>query len=142
MLRSIVILSIITLSLHGCEEPFDLNVQEGPSLLVVNGLITDQPGPYEITLTRTSEFSIQSIILFETEAEVIITDDQGNSERLTEVSPGTYRTDSSGIRGVIGRSYSLSITTLDGEEYESQPDVLTAVTDIDSLYYELITKPE
>jgi hypothetical protein len=47
---------------------------------------------------------------------VIITDDAGNSDVLTETIPGTYQT--STLQGVSGRTYHLNIVT-EGTTYEA-----------------------
>ncbi len=66
---------------------------------------------------------------------VVITDDLGSTTILEERYPGDYRTDSLQFRGVIGRTYTLSIETSDGKHYESEHCMMYAVPEIDSLYY-------
>lgn len=125
-----------------CEEPINLNLDEGIDLLVVDGLITDQPGPYTIKLTRTSVFGTQNQGPFEKDATITIWDDAGNSEILKHSERGEYHTDESGIRGVVGNSYWLTIKTTNGEEYESIPERLIAVPPVDSLYAVFIQEPQ
>ncbi|MBA4053898.1 MAG: hypothetical protein C0490_04225 [Marivirga sp.] len=67
---------------------------------------------------------------------VIIYDNIGSTEELTEVSQGVYLTDPNGIRGVVGRAYTLHIELLDGRIYESIPDTLYASGIIDSVYHD------
>ncbi|QMW06148.1 DUF4249 domain-containing protein [Spirosoma foliorum] len=106
-----------------------------PPALVVEGLITDQPGPYFVKLTRTADYSYKSLNLLETGATVIISDDLGNKETLIEQSPGgNYRTSS--IQGVAGRTYKLTIKTQNGEQYESETEQIKASPPIGRLYYE------
>jgi Domain of unknown function (DUF4249) len=69
---------------------------------------------------------------------VWIKDDQGNSELLTEVEPGVYETSASGIRGVEGRSYHVEITTIDGKQYESEPDLIKPVGEVTGIEYEFV----
>ncbi len=67
----------------------------------------------------------------------MISDDLGNVELLTETYlHGIYKTDPAGIRGVRGRQYKLEIETPDGKHYESAPEILSSVPDIDTIYYE------
>lgn len=111
-------------------------VSIAPSL-IVDGQITDQPGPYTIKLTRTADYSYKSLNLLETGATVTIEDDQGKREVLTEqASGGVYKTSASGIRGVAGRSYKVIIQTKAGLRYESDPELLKAAPPIQKLYYE------
>ena len=103
--------------------------------IVVDGLITDQPGPYTIKLSKS--LAVDALIKNQplSVSSVILRDDIGNSEVLIEVDAGTYQTNSKGIQGVVGRKYSVRIKTNDGMIYESIPDEMRSVGDIDSLYY-------
>ena len=74
---------------------------------------------------------------------VSITDDVGNRFFLNESStPGTYLTDSSIFRGIVGRKYTLHMNTNNATEthytYESLPIEMRAVPPIDSLFYEKV----
>lgn len=104
--------------------------------IVVDGFISDQPGPYTIELTKA--FDIESKTSFKTQISakrVEIFDDQGYSEVLTQIRTGVYQTDPAGIRGEIGRSYKLRIELLDGRVYESIPDQLVESGNIESVYF-------
>ncbi|MFD2933257.1 DUF4249 domain-containing protein [Spirosoma flavum] len=105
--------------------------------LIVEGMITNQPGPYAVKLTRTADYSYKSLNLLETGATVIISDNLGNQETLKESSTGgTYQTNISGIQGIVGRIYKVVIKTKDGNVYESEPEILKAAPAIDNIYYE------
>ena len=65
-------------------------------------------------------------------ATVKISDSDGNSETLAEKSSGSYYTSS--IQGIIGRAYSLTITTKEGWTYQSVPDTLLPVGDFNLRY--------
>lgn len=108
--------------------------------VVVEGYISDEPGPYRILVTKS--FDIESKLSTKvpiTVKELEISDSQGNSEKLTEVSNGVYQTSKGGIRGVIGRAYKLRMKLLDGREYETIPDTLYAGGTVDSIYYSFRT---
>ncbi|QDK80565.1 DUF4249 domain-containing protein [Spirosoma sp. KCTC 42546] len=108
-----------------------------PTSLIVEGQITDQPGPYSVKLTKTADYSYKSLNLLETGATVTISDNLGNQEVLKEQSPGgVYVTSANGIQGVAGRSYKLTIKTKAGKQYESDAEVLQAAPPILKLYYE------
>ena len=123
----------------GCIERVDLGVSEGPKRLVVEGLITDQEGPYRVLLTETAEYE-KGDNKEVTGAIVRISDDIGNSTLLSEVNNGDYR--SIDFKGEIGRTYTLSIETTQGKKYTSTPQLLKAVPEIDSIYYERKEKLE
>ena len=103
--------------------------------VAIEGFISNQPGPYEINVTNS--FDIDSDQATKTPASVkkmTILDDIGNSEILTEHATGNYKTDPSGIRGVIGRVYRLRVELLNGDVFESTPDTLREPGSLDSVY--------
>jgi hypothetical protein len=69
---------------------------------------------------------------------VSVVDNLSNVYLLKETDPGTYVTDPESFRGVIGRIYTLHITSNipDYHFYTSYPMEMTPVPPIDSLYYE------
>ena len=136
---SLTLLVAVTVS---CITPYQPDTVSTETALVVEGQITDQPGPYTIKLTRTADFSYKSLNLLETGATVTISDNLGNQETLKEQSSGgTYQTSATGIKGVSGRSYKLTIQTKAGKRYESDQEVLSAVPPIQNVYYESIYTP-
>src|SRR5262249_45978898 len=72
---------------------------------------------------------------------VLIYDSQGNQEVLTETRKGYYETAPSGLRGVVGRTYTVRIELGDGRTYESLPDTLLPRGSLDSLYRTLVSTP-
>jgi len=108
------------------------------SQLVVDGLITDEPGPYTVNLSLASP--INGFLEFRKKAtakSVMIFDNAGNSELLKELEAGTYQTKEGGIQGVVGREYSIRIEMHDGKIYESIPDRMNPTGRVDSIYYTL-----
>ncbi|GAB3639637.1 DUF4249 domain-containing protein [Spirosoma arcticum] len=135
-LRSLLCLLLFPLLLS-CVTEFQPDTVSLSPALVVEGQITDQPGPYTVRLTRTADYSFKAINLLETGAVVSIEDNLGNRETLREQAPGgTYQTRVGGIQGVVGRSYKLIVQTKSGIRYESAPEVITAAPPIDKLYAE------
>jgi hypothetical protein len=139
MKKSLHILSAMMLFIGACEEPYNLELDNNPNLLVVDGTIHNLPGPYYVSLRYTTSYSFSDssdYSLPATGAKVAISDDQGNIAVLTEWQPGVYRTDSmSTFRGVEGRSYSLEIITDDDQHFTSKPERLLPPVKIDSLYF-------
>mgnify|MGYP001316476617 CR=1 FL=1 len=117
----------------GCKEEILLDSVQNKKALVVDGFITNEPGPYRIRLTYTSNAN-QPEILPVTGCEVIIDDNTGNTEILIEKEPGNYYTSESGIIGIIGNQYKLSIKTPEGKEYTSEFQEMKAAVGIDSIY--------
>lgn len=123
-----------------CVTEFQPDAVSIPPSLIVEGEITDQPGPYMIRLTRTADYSYRSINLLETGATVTISDNLGNQEILQE-NTGVYSTKATGLRGVAGRTYKVTIKTKDGKVYESSPELLKTAPPIQKLYYKYTVEP-
>lgn len=125
--------------LTGCIEQYDLKVDDQEKILVVNGLITDEPGPYTVKLSTTFKYGafFSDIDPSVEGATVSISDETGATETLKEKSTGVYVTDTNGMRGRIGGQYSLKIRLKNGKEYASATETLLAVPAIERLYARL-----
>jgi len=128
----LIILAISTIGMLSCVEEYwpELN-SDYDNLLVVDGKITNEAGPYTIKLSHSSSLSEPSQNPL-SDAIVIISDNEGNSETLSETSSGTYETSITGMQGVIGRMYKLSIST-EGKTYESAFEELLAPVGVESV---------
>jgi hypothetical protein len=102
--RQILLLSIL-LFFNSCITQFIPHTTEDKQLLVVEGLITDQPGVNTIKLSRSSPLGIRNVATPVKGCTVSISDDLGNTFSLTETVPGTYVTDPAIFQGAIGRQY-------------------------------------
>ncbi|MCD6598945.1 MAG: DUF4249 domain-containing protein [Bacteroidales bacterium] len=134
MNKFFLFISILGLTLNTCIDPYVLNLNEYESLLVVDGLITDEPVPYTIKLSRTFQDQ-DTLPTMVSNAEVSVKDDKGNITIFNEEEKGIYRTNPGNLIGKIGKTYTLHIKTNDGLEYESEPCLMTEVPGIDSIYY-------
>ncbi|AQG79464.1 DUF4249 domain-containing protein [Spirosoma montaniterrae] len=135
MKRTFLILSLLVVAISCVTEYQPETIRIAPAL-VVEGQITDQPGPYTVRLTRTGDFSNKGINLLETGAIVSIEDNVGNREALREQSPGVYQTRANGMQGVAGRRYKLTVQTRNGQRFESDAETLTAAPPILNVYTE------
>src|SRR5450432_1173689 len=87
-------IAILFLGLDSCIEPFNLSVKNQEAF-VVDGLITDQVGPYFVKISQTSAIDDQlDIVHWVSGVSASVIDELGNEEKLIEVTPGIYRTDS------------------------------------------------
>lgn len=120
------------LSLSSCIRSFVPNLEKYDELLVVDGYISDGPGPYQIRLSKSSRTQERSQIIPHTGCKVQVQDNLGNLFLLNEKTPGNYETDPS-QQSVAGRTYKLEITTPDGKMYESDPEVLQKGLKIQSI---------
>lgn len=110
--------------------------------LVVDGQITDAPGPYTIKLSRSGK--VQSLSLWTpfSDCTVQVKDNMGNAYDFHEIQPGIYQSDSTAFRGIAGRSYQLSVSTGEGELVESALDELMPGLKIQSIDAELEHKDD
>ncbi len=129
-LRTILIISVC--SLYSCKELYYPEIDPPPGVLSVEGLITDQPGPYYVRLSRSSVFFSDSVPGPVNDANVYVTDSNGDVHMFTRVRPGTYRSPS-WLRGEVGNTYTLHVQTPDGEEYRSYPQTIHPPYEIESL---------
>jgi Domain of unknown function (DUF4249) len=132
--KSLIILTAV-FTLSTCIDPYSPKLKGYDSILVVDGLITDENSACTIKLSKTLQDQ-NTVPVVVSDATINITDDEGNSSQLNSMGGGIYKTDSTAFKGIIGRSYTLHITTHDGNEYESVPCLMQPVPDIDSVYFE------
>ncbi len=128
----IYFITLISIILVSCEEVIDIDLNSSASQIVIEGVVTDKPGPYEVKISKTVDFYSPSSYPQVSGATVIIQDDAGNHETLEEIEPGLYRTDT--LQGVVGRTYTLSVN-IDGKEYLAKSTMIEPLK-IDSLSYE------
>jgi hypothetical protein len=124
------------LFLMSCEEYIDLDLQAGDSQLVVEALVTDGPGPHKVSLSRTVPVDNTQLPPKVTGATVVLSDDAGNSEVLTEGEDGDYLAYT--IAGVEGRKYRLEID-FEGETYVAE-SILPGSGTLDSMSYQYFDK--
>ena len=139
MIRKTQIFIVILLLLNSCIAKFIPAVDEEKELLVVQGLIHDQPETDTIKLSRSLPLGKISDARPVSGCIVKISDDQGNIYTLKEYKAGTYITDPEIFKGVIGRFYTLKISTNTSNNnlnYESYPVEMKPVPPIDSIYFE------
>jgi Domain of unknown function (DUF4249) len=134
-----VIIFILIFFMMACVDPLNVKLTNLEKRLLVDGLITDQPGPYQVKLFYyTNELNRfgASQLTAATSAQVSIYDDLQNKISLNEISPGIYETDANELTGAIGRSYYLSIKTQTGIQYQSSVQKMTNPGEISNLYFE------
>ena len=135
--KLIIILSLLLFS--SCEDKVELDIVEGDKKLVVEGGVSDVPGPYQIKLTETQDVNSYSSEPFVSDAIIVIKENNLTIDTLKYLRDGIYQTVNL-VQGVIGDTYQLYIKTSDGQEYESTPETMPQVPRLDSLYF--LTKEE
>jgi hypothetical protein len=119
-----------------CVRSIELPIRTVTPILVVEGGITNEAPPYTINLSYSGKFENvyeDSASRFVTDAQVSIKDDTGDSVACTWVGLGTYQTSDSNFKGIVGRTYTLTVRLSSGKTYVSTPEKIQPVPPIDSL---------
>ena len=111
----LVVLSILAnLIFPGCQKVINIDLNEAAPHIVIEGLITDKPGPYTVSISKSGSYFNQPVLPPVSDAVVIITDNVGTIDTLREKKPGVYLT--SRTRGIPGRTYILKVLA-ENQEY-------------------------
>jgi hypothetical protein len=113
-----------------CQKVIDLKVKDADKQYVIEGNVTNQPGPYTVTISQTTKFNASWQFQGVGGATVTIRDNAGNNETLQETQSGIYRT--TGLTGVEGRTYELHITV--GSKTFTSTSTMPYHVNFDSLY--------
>ena len=120
---------IIILILSSCTKVIDIDLNSVSPQLVIEGNISDLPGPYFVRLSKTVNFNKTNLFPPLSGAIVKISDNTGNSEILTETSHGLYS--ASLIQGTPGRTYEL--TVISEEKVYKAISTMPVAVNIDTL---------
>jgi hypothetical protein len=124
------------LVMTACVDPVFFEAPPAQSLYVVEGMISTEAGPYSVTISKGFALSADTSYSAPVEsAQVTLYDDAGNTEAFVETSPGKYLSQGV-IQGQFGRSYHIRIITSEGKVFESTPDKLHEVGEIQDIRYE------
>ncbi|WP_210489819.1 DUF4249 domain-containing protein [Rufibacter aurantiacus] len=114
-----------------CEEVIDYDLPEDAAKVVIEGLVTDQPGPYTVRISTSKGYLNQGPAAGLENAVVRIKDSEGFEEILQAKGNGLYQT--SQLQGKRGNTYHLKVQ-LNGQEYTAS-SFLKPVSTLDSLTY-------
>lgn len=140
--------------LNGCIEPFDISpeIKASESALVIEATLTNELKRQQILISRSADFEIvnqvdsiydptnplrpkESSFIFERNARVSVSSDQGSDYTFNETSPGTY-TSATDFAAQQGVGYTLFVQTTDGSTYSSSTERFDGIAKIDALYAE------
>jgi len=121
------------LLLNTCITPIDTDIENRTENLIVDAELTSYPGPYMVELTNSASFNSPPRV---TGATVWITDNLNNRLDFLEIEDGVYESDpNSSFRGVVGRTYTLHIETMEGALVESFPETMVPVPPIETMTF-------
>ncbi|WP_430814387.1 DUF4249 domain-containing protein [Carboxylicivirga sp. RSCT41] len=136
MNRIFIPIVFLALSFSSCLEKYEVNIKDYEDLLVVDALITDEVKNHRVYLSRSvPNLDVQPSV--ESGALVIITDETGKEEVLTEIEPGVYETDKLQFIARVGGTYSLSVRTSNGTTYQSESCTLLPKSNIEDVRYKV-----
>lgn len=157
-MKRISLYLIFIISLLGCVEDFDFKLKKAEPRIVVEGLITNKPGPYYIRVVKSKTGNINvnynDTNPFKsdhaepiTDALIVVTDNKGQCDTLkytvidvygneygeSSYNQGFYKT--TNLKGIPEHTYNLKIIS-EGKEYQASA-YMAPVPKIDSLGYYL-----
>lgn len=122
--------------LLGCVEPIEFDVPPAESLIIVEGVITNEDTPYMVYISRAVSLNIDSLVRIPAENAVVnLFSNDNEVESFTEVNPGVYQSQGL-IRGEIGKSYHIRVSLGDGTVFESEPDIMKPVGNVEDIRFE------
>jgi hypothetical protein len=115
-----------------CSKVIDVKLDDSVSQVIIEGEITNNKGPYTITVTESVNFGETNNFPGRDDATVIIQDLTGNTtETLTSKGDGTYQT--AKLLGVAGHTYQLTVT-LDSKLYTASSTIPLTAVKLDRVY--------
>jgi hypothetical protein len=100
---------LLFFALFSCTKVINVNLNNVNPNIVIEGVVSDAAGPYQVQLTQTVNFSDPNVFPPVTGATVKITDSAlGITDSLIEGVPGTYFTQKL-LQGLTGHTYQLYI---------------------------------
>jgi hypothetical protein len=100
-------IGLLALIFSACQEVIEVDLNTTDPQFVVEGTVTDQPGPYRVRITKTVNFDEPNNYPAVSGAAVVITDG-ALTDTLAEVEPGIYETRFL-TQGEPGRTYTLTV---------------------------------
>ena len=122
---------LVLMCCPACTKVINLSVPNAATQIVIEGNVTNGPGPYQVSITTTVPFSADNNFPTVDGAQVTITDNAGLYDSLTETAPGIYSTQGHWV-GQPGNTYTLHVS-VNGSSYTGtstmpQPVNLDTVT--------------
>jgi len=123
------------LAMNACVDRISFNIPLTQNLMVVEGMITSDPGPYTVRVSHSLSLAADSSFRDPVQhVQIDLHDDEGHAERLQEVSPGVYQTNGA-IQGQVGHAYFITMQTADGKSFVSAPDTIHPVGTLEQIKF-------
>ena len=130
-----ILVLIVCTSCVACTKVVKLPLRTAPPQYVIEGNITDQPGPYLVRIFETTAFYDSNSFKGITGAMVQVSDGRGNKELLVDSGGGNYYTRH--LQGLPGNTYTLNI--LIGTDTFSATSIMPQLVPLDAVAIGQIT---
>jgi len=134
MNRTFQISIILFLILSSCRIPYDSDVDANKQILVIDAFITNYTGNSYVKLTNAIPYDSAGIYPNVRNAVVYFVDNTDSVFNFIETSAGTYEPVDYNFKGVINKTYTLTVTTIDGYVYVSKPEMMMPVLEPSNVY--------
>jgi hypothetical protein len=114
---NLLVIPIFILLLVSCQKVVYPDLNSASPRVVIEGNITNLPGPYYVKISKTINFDETNIFPKVSGAKVELSDTFGRIDTLHETGQGIYSTGAS-YQGIPGRTYTLTVV-VDGIEYKA-----------------------
>ncbi len=129
--RKLFLVIVTAVFLTGCQKVVSIDLNNANPRLVVEGIVTDQPGPYSVKLSMSGDYFAPSLYFPPvSNALIIVSDNFGQTDTLKESTSGTYL--SSKLLGVAGSTYTMYVSS-EGKQYNATSSMPAKVY-IDTLF--------
>ncbi len=108
------LLAIVLFTSVACEKVLDIDLKDSEPRIVIEANFSDLPGPHQVLISRSVSFNDPNVFPQISGAQIILSDNVGNAETLTETQPGVYEIQT--LQGIPGRTYTMKVL-VDGIEY-------------------------
>ena len=127
---------LLCLICSSCVEPFEPVLEESQEVLVISGMISDQPGRHTLSISRSSPYKKPE---FQPVEYCVVTANDQDGEMIHYIyeGEGIYSVDVPNSFLELGDAVSLMVITPDMKEYRSSYETILPCPGFDSLYYEI-----
>lgn len=125
-----ILLLVMALTFHSCEEVIEVNLNDATPELLIEANVSDSTGPYTVRVSMTVGFNQVNNFQGVDGAFLTLSDNNGLTDTLTQVSNGVYTTHN--LSGSINSTYNL-FAIVNEKQYSSLSHI-PSKTNLDSLY--------
>ncbi|HOY19564.1 MAG TPA: DUF4249 domain-containing protein [Haliscomenobacter sp.] len=125
---------LLLLLCSGCIKELNFELGKQDDLLVVYGILTDQPGKHLFRVTRTNAFERQVDSEPISGATLMVVDSKAQQYPFVELSPGFYLFKDTLFQASAGERYYLEIDVPNQGRYRSDIEVMPTPVPMDSAY--------